>query len=47
MGNLKKRTDIDEAIKKKKLIALKGVGIFNLIVAALSIITVLFFWNDL
>jgi hypothetical protein len=47
MGNIKKRTDIDEAIKKKKLIALKSVGIFNLIVAALSIITVLFFWNDL
>jgi hypothetical protein len=47
IGNIKKRTDIDEAIKKKKLIVVKGVGIFNLIVAALSIITVLYFWHDL
>jgi hypothetical protein len=39
--DIKKRTDISEIIKKKKLVFVKATGIFNVIAAAFAIIVAL------
>jgi hypothetical protein len=41
--NIKKRTDIDEALKKKKLSTVTVFGLCNIIVATFAIVFVLFF----